>query len=158
MRYLKGNSLIFLPIILCIVSVFLFRQGIAMRTKKPKDYQKIRKEQLYGIGPASGENYCISFSDLGKSHQVTFKMNKYRALFVRLQSGSNASVIMLGSQPGSPRMLKAVWAYDDLNETIEFWTDRFWVSHSGCNVTGCPKIRFQVTRGTLCVKILKIRN
>ena len=124
-----------------------------------RDYITEQWERFHGTGPTIGVTRWISLVDSRFPHQVTYTMKKYRTLLIRIESDiKHSGVIMLASQPASPRMLKTVWSCEDLRYPISFWTDRYWRTNKKCNETGCPKIRFQVTKGALAVGILDGRK
>jgi len=132
---------------------------IAERGITERDYIIDRSIQFQGSVAVIGTGYTISAIDSTWPQQVTFVMHKDRSLMVRIFPIKRpAGVLMLGSQPSSPRLVKAVWANDDLRNPFSFWTDSFWVRKGACDHTGCPKIRFQATRGTLGISILDKRT
>ena len=151
-----------LIIVIPIIAVVLFSfcdRSIAKRGITERDYLIERSIQYQGSVAIIGRGYTISAIDSTWPQQVTFVMHKDRSLMVRIFPIKRpAGVIMLGSQPSSPRLVKAVWANDDLRNPFSFWTDSFWVRKGACDHTGCPKIRFQATRGTLGISILDKRT
>lgn len=145
-----------------IITVVLFPfcdWSMAERGITERDYIIERSIQYQGSVAIIGQGYTISATESKWPQQVTFVMHKDRSLMVRIYPIKRpAGVLMLGSQPSSPRLVKAVWANDDLRDPFSFWTDAFWVRRGTCDHTGCPRIRFQATRGTIGVSILDKRK
>ncbi len=120
-----------------------------------RDYISVEKKSYHGRGPRSGVTYYLGVLNSEMLQQVTFNMFNTRALLIKIQTKrKNSGLIMLASQVGTPRILKAVWKCDNILEPIIFWTDDFWIPENECNPFGCPKIRFQATTGSLDLLIL----
>ena len=153
------NKKLFLFTLLLLINAFIFIDNVkALDKDKYPDYLTKRRLSFQGTGPALREEHWITVQDHQFSNQITYKMENYRAILVQLRTEVRpTSVIMLASAPGTPRLLMPVWNCDDLRGNIVFWTDSYWISDQRCNSTGCPKIRFQATRGGLNVKILNRR-
>ncbi len=146
------------PIIILALHSFVDR-SVAERGITERDYIIDRSIQFQGSVAIVGRHYTISVTDPKWPQQVTFVMHKDRSLMVRIYSIKRpAGVLMLASQPSSPRLIKAVWANDDLRNPVSFWTGDFWVHNGTCDHSGCPKVRFQATRGTIGVSILDKRR
>jgi len=157
-KTLTISLMIAFPIITLALYSFVDR-SIAKRGITEKDYIIDRSIQFQGSVAVVGRHYTISVTDPKWPQQVTFFMHKDRSLMVRIYSIKRpAGVLMLASQPSSPRLIKPVWANDDLRDPVSFWTDDFWIRNGTCNHSGCPKIRFQATRGTIGVSILDKRK
>lgn len=151
-----------LTIAIPIITLALFSfcdWSIAKRGITERDYIIDRSIRFHGSVAVVGEGYTISVTDSKWPQQVTFVMHKDRSLMVRIfPIYRPAGVLMLASQPSSPRLVKAVWANDDLRNPVNLWTNNFWVRKGTCDHTGCPKIRFQATRGTIGLSILDKRR
>jgi len=150
--------LLTLIVMLAISTFFYYDDVSAMRSIHRRDYLTDRRERFSGNGIRVGNRYAISVIKSELPHQVTFNMISDRAILIKIDTTVKPSgVIMLASQPSSPRILKPVWTCEDLREPVFFWTDQFWTPTGGCNSTGCPKIRFIATRGSLIVYLLNKR-
>jgi hypothetical protein len=157
-KILSISLMIAIPVITLALYSFVDR-SMAKRGITERDYIIDRSIRFQGSVALVGEGYTISVTDSKWPQQVTFVMHKDRSLMVRIYSIKRpAGVLMLASQPSSPRLLKAVWANDDLRVPVSFWTENFWVRKGTCDHTGCPKIRFQATRGTIGLSILDKRR
>jgi hypothetical protein len=133
--------------------------SIAERGITERDYIIDRSIQFQGSVAIVGRHYTLSATDPKWPQQVTFVMHKDRSLMVRIYYIKRpAGVLMLASPPSSPRLIKAVWAQDDLRYPVRFWTEDFWIRKGVCDPTSCPKIRFQATRGTIGISILDKRR
>ncbi len=145
-------------IIISVGIIFFLSKSIAGNRIDNRDSITEGKKRFYGRGARVGTSFTISKIDSTKMQQVTFGMGNSRALLIKIQTyKKNSGVIMLVSQVGSSRLLKAVWKCDDIRAPIIFWTDHFWIPDKECNAFGCPKIRFQAIRGKLSVTILDKR-
>jgi len=150
--------IILFPVITSIL-LSLFDRATAERGITERDYIIDRSIQFQGSVAIIGKHYTISAKDSKWPQQVTFVMQRDRSLMVRLYSIKNPSgVLMLASQPSSPRLVNPVWANDDLRYPVSFWTEDIWVRRGACDHSGCPRIRFQATRGTIGVSILDKRK
>ncbi|MDM8554714.1 hypothetical protein QUF75_08305 [Desulfococcaceae bacterium HSG7] len=120
-----------------------------------RDYISVEKKSYHGRGPRIGASYYLGVTNSEQLQQVTFNMFNTRALLIKIQAKrKNSGLIMLASQVGTPRILKAVWKCDNILEPIILWTDDFWIPENECNPFGCSKIRFQATTGSLSLLIL----
>jgi len=123
-----------------------------------RDYISERNRNFEGVGATIGVTYTLSLTDSLWPKQVTFDMTGVRALLVLIEHEETpSSIIVLGSEPSSPRVLKVIWAHDDLKTPVSFWTSDFWKHNNDCDSTGCPRIRFQVIEGGAAVTILAKR-
>ncbi len=145
-----------LILIAVLLSICLFSKKVeAVREYKQRDYISERAERFHGVSPRVGIGFTLSRNDSQWPQEITFSMKKTRSILVRIHPISKpAGIIMLGSQPSSPRMVKAVWGHDDIRNPIEFWTSQYWISTNDCDYTGCPRIRFQVREGTVGVTVI----
>jgi len=159
MRMEKTKRSFLFLIFLSAICILLFSgNGWSLDKDKYPDYLIKRQINFHGTGPALEEEHWLTLYDRKFSRQITYEMDDYRALLVQLRTDVRpTSVIMLASTAGTPRVLRLVWRCDDLRDPIVFWTDRYWISDQICNATGCPKIRFQVIRGGVDIKIIKRR-
>jgi hypothetical protein len=160
---ISGKTLtISLMIVFPIITLALYSfvdLSLAERGITERDYIIDRSIQFQGSVAIVGRHYTISATDPKWHQQVTFIMHKDRSLMVRIYPIKRpAGVLMLASQPSSPRLVNPVWANDDLRDAFSFWTDDFWIRTGTCDHSGCPKIRFQATRGTIGVSILDRRR
>jgi hypothetical protein len=129
------------------------KRGVEERDKLSDD--KIKTE---GFLPVLFSPFTISADNPRWDERVSYVMTQDRAVLVQIEPVKKpAGVIMFVSQPGSPRVIKAVWSNDRVTEPIRFWTDRYWLSDKGCDSTGCPHLMFKATSGTLGVTILDRR-
>ncbi|WPD24070.1 MAG: hypothetical protein SD837_05800 [Candidatus Electrothrix scaldis] len=88
---------------------------------------------------------------------ITFNMVAYSSLLVEITPLKKpCGIVLYGSRVGTPRLLYAVWTYDEVRHPIMLQTGKYWTNRSGCNATGCPKLKFQITRGSLNVTIKKV--
>ncbi len=121
-----------------------------------EDYLIRRNRRFHGVGPKVGTTHTLKWGDSRWPEWVIFNMEKYHSILVDINPLKKPSgVILLASRVASPRLLDAVWTYDELRFPVRIRTGDYWIAKSGCNTTGCPRIRFQVTRGSLAVTILK---
>lgn len=124
-----------------------------------RDYISERERKFEGVGATVGATYTLSFDDSYWPKQVTFDMGGVFALLVLIEHEETpSSVVVLASEPSSPRILKVVWAHDDLRTPVSFWTSDYWKPDESCDPSGCPKIRFQVIQGGAAVTILAKRK
>ncbi len=125
---------------------------------RERDYIFWRREHGQGIWPRVGDvRELAPFGHIRR--QVTWRMNRDKGLFVEITPLERpVTVYLLVSQPASPEILKPVWAADDLQDTVRFWTDRFWTPAEKCNPTGCPRLRFQALRGKVRIRVLQKRG
>lgn len=163
---LEHRTLLFMPknrvIPICLMFLLLIMgadPAICDRGYTERDYMVDRHQRFQGYEPVLFDGHTISVHD-SKWHQTFgYVMSKDRALLLKVQPVTQtAGVIMFASQAGSPRCMQAVWARDNITEPIRVWTDQYWISDKRCNATGCPKIMFKATQGTLEVIILKRRR
>ncbi|MFZ5569574.1 MAG: hypothetical protein ACOZF0_04180 [Thermodesulfobacteriota bacterium] len=135
------------------------RPAEAVRGYTERDYIIDRYNRFQGYEPVLYEPYTISVSDTRWDQVFGYVMSKDRTLLLEITPvTASAGVIMFGSETGSPRCLKAVWAHDNITEPIRFWTDRFWSPDDReCDntYTDCPRIMFRATSGTLGVSVLE---
>ena len=133
--------------------------AMAQNSIEQKDYMIKEYYKHYGNKPLIRVPYAISTDEPGKSFDITFTMTDYSSLLVRIEPVTMpAGVILYGSRPITPGLLKAVWANDNITAPVTFWTHLFWKSIEKCTATGCPKIRFQSTRGAVRIIILDTRK
>ena len=66
-----------------------------------------------------------------------------------------SGIIMFASRVGTPRLLDAIWKNDDLRYAIRIRTGDYRLFQSDCNSVGCPRMKFQVTRGSLTLTVIK---
>ncbi len=119
------------------------------------DYFIRQRRRFNGVGPELGTAHTLEWGNSRWPEWVTFNMGKYRSILVDINPLKKPSgIILLASRVASPRLLDIVWAYDELRFPIRIRTGDYWIKKSGCNTTGCPRIRFQVTRGSLSLTIL----
>ncbi len=160
---MSDNSYGILPpkaclLILCII-IMMPVSGMAQRSIERRDYMINEHERYHGDKPLIKIPYAISRNEPGKSFDITFTMVQYPSLLVRIEPVTMpAGVILYGSRPLTPGLLKAVWADDNIRQPVIFWTHEFWKSNEKCSATGCPKIRFQSTRGAVRIIILDVRK
>jgi len=120
-----------------------------------RDYYILRCQNFQGVGPTVGTTHTLSYGDSQWPEQVTFNMSKISSLLLEINPLKKPSgVIMFVSRVASPRILDAVWQNDDLRHPIRIRTGDYWVVKTRCNSTGCPRIRFKITRGSLSITIL----
>lgn len=128
----------------------------AVRDYLQKDYMVDQSERFHGAAPVVSIGHTISHSDSRWAQSVTFSMQKTHSLLVRVDPISEtAGVIMSASSAASPRLVKALWAHDDMHESVTLWTNHYWIPIGDCNATGCPRIRFTATKGTVGITILE---
>ncbi len=148
-----------LMIALGLLGVLLLQPGPAegVRGYTERDYIIDRHIRFQGYEPVLFEAYTISVSDTRWDSVFGYVMSKDRALLLEFTPVTpSAGVVMFGSEVGSPRRLKAVWAHDNITEPIRIWTDRFWIpDNRECDATGCPRIMFKATSGTLGVSVME---
>lgn len=141
--------------------MFLFFADFAgaERSISEKDYISEQRQNFYGFVPVVGSGYIISRTDSQWPGSVTLEMSRDTSLLISIEAQGNnpAGLIMLASEILSPRVLKQVWAWDDLRYILRFWTGNYWTPKGECDSTGCPKIRFQAVRGTSEIIILDKR-
>jgi hypothetical protein len=122
-----------------------------------EDYIIREKRRFHGTGPILWRKYTLARGMSGWPEWITFNMVAYKSLLVEIKPLKKpCGIILYGSHVGTPRLLKAVWAYDEIRNPVLLQTDKYWLDWSGCNATGCPKLKFQVTRGSLTVTIKKM--
>lgn len=122
-----------------------------------EDYIIREKRRFYGVDPVSGRKYTLAWGMSGWPEWITFNMAAYRSLLVEIKPLKKpCGIILYGSRVGTPRLLKTVWAYDEIRHSVFLQTGKYWIDRSRCNATGCPKLKFQVTRGSLNVIIRKV--
>lgn len=147
-----------LLIVGCLMGILLIpdRPVEAVRGFTERDYIIDRHIRFQGYEPVMMEGYTISTSDPKWDQTVGFVMSKDRSLLFEFQPVTpKAGVIMFASQVGSPRHLKAVWSDDNITTPIRIWSDRFWTpDNRACDATGCPRIMFKATKGTLGVFVM----
>jgi hypothetical protein len=157
-KTLTISLMIAFPIVTLVLYSLVDRSS-AERGITERDYIIDRSIQFQGSVAIVGRHYTISVTDPKWPQQVTFVMHKDRSLMVRIYPIERpAGVLMLASQPSSPRLVSPVWANDDLRDAFSFWTEDFWIRTGACDHTGCPKVRFQATRGTIEMSILDKRR
>jgi hypothetical protein len=157
-KNLTMSFIVVLPIVIFVLLSF-YNRSKAERGISERDYIIDRSIQFQGSVAIVGRHYTISAMDYKWPQQVTFVMHKDRSLMVRIYPIKKpAGLLMLASETSSPRLVKPVWANDYLRDPVSFWTDNFWIRNGTCDHTGCPKIRFQATRGTIGVSILDKRR
>ncbi len=132
----------------------------AVRGYTERDYIVDRHIRFQGYEPVLNDGYTISVSDKKWDQTIGYVMSKDRALLIEFTPVTPlAGVIMLASETGSPRKLKAVWADDHITTPIRIWTDRFWTpDNRDCDATGCPRIMFRATSGTLNFIVKERKN
>ncbi len=151
-------SITYFGFIIYAFTLYFHSESMAQGGISERDYITVEKKRFHGRGPRIGAVYWLGLVNPNALQQVTFKMIDTHALLIKIQTKrKNSGVIMLASQVGTPRILKAVWKCDNILEPIIFWTDRFWIPDNECNSLGCPKIRFQTTRGECDLFILDKR-
>jgi hypothetical protein len=123
-----------------------------------RDYMSERQRLVHGVVARPGDGYTLSLTDDRFYEEISFEMSKQRALFVEIRPLTRpAGVLMLVTQPGTPRSWRAVWGEDDVAQPIRFWTDHFWRPSEACSAVGCPKIKFISTHGEAEIIIIDIR-
>ncbi|MDM8543271.1 hypothetical protein QUF90_19520 [Desulfococcaceae bacterium HSG9] len=156
-----------IPIILLLISAlsvcfseFLYCDiANATRGITDRDYIAERVIDFEGTGAVVGTEYTLSLTNSLWPKRITFDMSGIRALLVLIEHEETpSSIVVLGSEPSSPRILKVIWAHDDLKTPVSFWTSDYWKPDKNCDSTGCPKIRFQVIEGGAAVTILGKRK
>jgi len=144
---------------LSVSVIFLSDNAQAVRGYKERDYISDRSIREKGITPKPGRRYTLSQKDSKWPEQATFSMNKAMSFLVEIEPVKRQTgVVFLASQAFSPNIMKAVWAHDDLRSSIRFWTSDYFRPEGNCTYSGCPRIRFQATEGTVAIKILEVRK
>ncbi|MCI5137785.1 MAG: hypothetical protein D3922_05080 [Candidatus Electrothrix sp. AR1] len=124
-----------------------------------EDYIIREKRRFHGTGPVLRRKYTLAWGMSGWPEWITFNMAAYRSLLVEIKPLKKpCGIILYGSRVGSPRLLKAVWTYDEVRNPVILQTGKYWLNWFGCNAVGCPKLKFQVTRGSLTVTIKKMTS
>ncbi|BBO80327.1 hypothetical protein DSCO28_08930 [Desulfosarcina ovata subsp. sediminis] len=130
----------------------------AERGYNERDKMTDERIKVQGFRPVPFNGFTISADDPKWDERVSYLMSKHSALLVEIAPMNEPiSVIMFVSSPASCRGMQAAWAYDHLTFPMRFWTNRYWVSNKTCDTTGCPRIMFKATKGTLEVTILDTR-
>ncbi len=156
---IRREPFVFLLLTVTVIAVSLFlisNNAEAVRDYKQRDYISDRAERYHGVTPVVGIGHTISTTLSQWPRNITFSMKKTHSILVRIDPIEKpAGVIMSASQAASPRLVKAVWAHDDLRQPVTIWTNLYWIPVGECNYTGCPKIEFQATRGTVGITIIE---
>jgi hypothetical protein len=148
-------SIIYICFFIYTFTLYFHSESKAQGKINEGDYLSVEKKRFHGRGPRVGTVYWLGILNSEMLQQVTLNMFNTRALLINIQTDrKNSGVIMLVSEVGTPRILKAVWKCDNILEPIIFWTDRFWIPENECSFLGCPKIRFQATSGECDLFIL----
>ena len=119
-----------------------------------EDYIMRRKRSFHGTGPVLGQSYTLAWGMPGWPEWVTFNMAAYSSIQVEIRPLKRPSgIVLYGSRVATPRLLDVVWTYDEIRNPVQLQTSTYWLDRAGCNATGCPKLKFQVTRGSLTITI-----
>lgn len=149
-------SIFFILFSFCFMT---FTANAGKRGIDERDYIFERELQFKGSTPIAGEYFTVTQTDPKWPQQVTFSMKKVSSFLVKVEAIQKpAGIIMSVSRASSPRILKSVWAHDNIQDAISFWTNRYYIPSSDCDPTGCPKIRFQATQGTVGIVIIEIKK
>lgn len=156
-KNLTGISSPVMIFCLTIMLLIIIPSAHAVRDYDERDYIIDRHIRSQGYEPVLFNPFTISVTDIRWDETVAYVMSKDQSLLIEIQPVTPvAGVVMFGSEPGATRRLRAVWANDHVTEPVRFWTHRFWTpGNRECDITGCPRILFKATRGTLGVNIIK---
>ena len=134
------------------------QQAQAQVEYNQRDYMAERSRSHYGAVPIIGKVYGLSPNDTQYKKLVTFNMRKHRGILVEIEPlRQPAGILLLASQPATPRNLKPVWRETNLSHTIRFWTDRYWFPLDRCSTMGCPRMTFEATDGAVEVRIINVK-
>lgn len=121
-----------------------------------EDYIVRRNRRFHGVNPVLGRVYTLAWGDPEWPEWMTFNMAAYNSILVEIKALKKPSgIVLYGSRVATPRLLDIVWSYDEIRNPVRLQTNNYWVARTGCNATGCPKLRFQVIRGSLNITILE---
>ena len=147
----------FLTSCVCIFMLVSWSGNAWSQERRPTERDHMSDRSIFFQGSVAilGKTYTISAQDPLYRNSVTFVMNKDKSLLVDVGPASpHAGVLVEASVASSPRLTRAVWAYDDLRSVVRLNTADVWRPLNGCNSSGCPKIRFQATRGTVGIQVV----
>lgn len=143
-----------------LFATLLFSPCPSNATRGYIERNKMTDEEIKteGFLPVLFNPYTISADDPQWDEKVSIVMSQHSALLVEINPlNMPTGVILFASSRGSRRAMKAVWANDHVTEPIRLWTNRYWISDKTCDPTGCPRLMFKATKGTLAVTILEKR-
>ena len=152
------NILLLIVLGCCFISFFP-EETHALREFYQRDYMMDRFFRFRGNKPYIGMVHVLSEIKRGQSMEQTYVMGSYyHAIKFQIEPlAPNSSIVIMASEPVSPRIMRAIYAYDDMTYPVTLWTDAFWYPEYECNDTGCSKIRFVLTRGEVKVTVVDLR-